>query len=112
MEDCIFCKIVRGEIPAERVLEDDRFLAIKDLHPKAPVHVLVLPKEHLASLDQVGQWEAEQSHALLECIVAVADKLGIRESGYRVVSNVGPDSGQEVDHLHVHVLGGERLGGF
>ncbi len=112
MEDCIFCKIVRGEIPAERVLEDDRFLAIKDLHPKAPVHVLVLPKEHLASLDQVGQWRADQSHALLECIVAVADKLGIRESGYRIVSNVGPDAGQEVDHLHVHVLGGERLGGF
>ncbi len=112
MNGCIFCKIVRGEIPAERVLEDDRFLAIKDLHPKAPVHVLVLPKEHLASLDQIGQWEADRSHALLECIVAVAGKLGIRESGYRIVSNIGSDAGQEVDHLHVHVLGGERLGGF
>lgn len=112
MEDCIFCKIVQGEIPAERVLEDERFLAINDIHPKAPVHVLVLPKDHLGSLDQIDQWSPERGHALLEFIVAVAGKLGVRESGYRLVSNVGPDAGQEVDHLHVHLLGGERLGGF
>lgn len=111
--DCIFCKILTGDIPGERVLEDDAFVAIRDINPKAAVHVLVMPREHIASLDEVGRWEDEGTgQRMLEFVVQVAGVLGIRESGYRVITNTGSDSRQEVDHLHLHVMGGERLGDF
>lgn len=112
MDDCIFCKIIRGEIPSGRVLEDDEFIAIHDINPKAPVHLLVMPREHLASLNDIGCWTGERAQKLLEFVVAVARAAGISESGYRVISNVGRDAGQQVDHLHLHVLGGARLGGL
>ncbi|MCZ7663276.1 MAG: histidine triad nucleotide-binding protein [Thermoleophilia bacterium] len=112
MDDCIFCKIIREEIPSQRVLEDGEFIAIRDIAPKAPVHVLVMPREHLASLDEIGRWDGGRAEKLLHFTVAVAEAAGVRESGYRVIINVGPDAGQEVDHLHLHVLGGERLGGL
>ncbi len=111
--DCIFCKIIAGDIPGERVLEDDEFLAIRDIAPKAASHVLVMPREHLPSLDEVGRWDADgKGQRLLDFTVRVADVLGIRGSGYRVVTNVGADAGQVVDHLHLHVMGGDRLGEF
>lgn len=112
MEECIFCKIIRGEIPSERVLEDDSFIAIRDINPKAPVHVLVIPRDHLRSLDEIDAWESPHGQDLLSFIVRVAETSGVRESGYRVVTNAGPDAGQEVDHLHLHVLGGHPLRGF
>jgi len=113
MMDCIFCKIIAGDIPGERVYEDDGFVAIHDIHPKSAVHVLVMPREHLRSLDDLPGWHDESTgRRLLEFVVRVADVLGIRESGYRVITNVGPDAGQEVDHLHLHVMGGETLGDF
>lgn len=109
---CIFCKIIEGDIPGERVLEDEEFLAIRDINPKAREHVLVMPKEHVGSMDDIGTWDGERAGRLLGFIVQVAGTLGIRQSGYRVVTNVGPDGGQEVDHLHLHVMGGEMLGEF
>jgi histidine triad (HIT) family protein len=112
MEDCIFCKIIRGDIPSDRVLEDDHLVAIRDINPRAPVHILVIPKEHVESLHDLDGWEPSRSHGLLSFTAQVAEAMGVKESGYRVVSNTGPDAGQEVDHLHLHVLGGHPLRGF
>ncbi|MHB8870178.1 MAG: HIT domain-containing protein [Thermoleophilia bacterium] len=110
MGDCIFCKIIRGEIPSTPVVEDEEFVAIRDIAPKAAQHVLVMPREHLASLDQVDAWTDGRGQRLLAFIVRAAGVVGIRDSGYRVITNVGADGRQEVDHIHFHVLGGERLG--
>jgi histidine triad (HIT) family protein len=112
MEECIFCKIIRGEIPSDRVLEDDRFVAIRDIAPKAPVHILVIPREHLTSLDDLEDAQSPLGHDLLVFTARAAKAAGVRESGYRVVTNSGPDAGQEVDHLHLHILGGRPLRGF
>jgi histidine triad (HIT) family protein len=110
MGDCIFCKIIRGEIPGDVVLEDEEFLAIRDIAPKATHHVLVMPREHVPSLNEVGAWTDGRGQRLLAFTARVADSVGVADSGYRVISNVGADGGQEVMHLHFHVLGGERLG--
>jgi histidine triad (HIT) family protein len=109
MDDCIFCKIIRGEIPSERVLEDDATVAIRDIDPKAPVHILVIPRTHVRSLDDIHEFTAQQTHDLLRFVVKTAEAAGVRESGYRVMTNVGRDAGQAVDHLHLHILGGTRL---
>ena len=108
--ECIFCKIVRGEIDAEVVRDEDEVLAFNDIQGRAPVHVLVIPKQHVASLEEVTQLPESVARRLFEVSSAVAQKLGVRESGYAVRINNGPDAGQEVFHLHLHVLGGERLG--
>ncbi len=108
MDDCIFCKIAAGEIPSTVVYENDRAIAIEDLNPQAPVHVLVMPKTHHANiLDGV---EADELAALVEAIGEVAKAKGLEERGFRVIANTGADAGQTVDHLHVHVLGGRELG--
>lgn len=112
MEDCIFCKIVRGQIPAQFVLEDDKHVAFRDINPKAREHVLVVPRQHVSSLNDLGATAGAEDLELLRFIVRVAEVLGIRESGYRALVNVGPDGGQEIPHLHFHVLGGEDLGDF
>jgi histidine triad (HIT) family protein len=112
MDDCIFCRIARGEIPSDIVLEDADFVAFRDIHPKAPQHVLVIPREHVASLNDLAGQTGTQGDRLLRFCVRVAERCEVEESGYRVVSNVGPDGGQEVMHLHFHVLGGGTLGGF
>lgn len=112
MDDCIFCRIASGAIPSERVLEDESFVAFRDMNPKARQHVLVVPREHIVSLNELDRWENCEGHALLKFIVQVADRLGIGDTGYRALVNVGPDGGQEVQHLHFHVLGGEDLGDF
>jgi histidine triad (HIT) family protein len=105
--NCIFCKIVEGKIPSKKVYEDAELLAFHDIHPWAPVHVLVIPKEHVSTLSDTGP----QHEALLGRMFALAPKLmaqlGII-NGYRVVVNTGPDGGQEVYHLHMHVMGGPR----
>lgn len=107
-EECIFCKVVGGEIPAEVVYQDSQFLAIRDIHPAAPEHLLVLPKQHFATIAQCP--EDPLLAALLRAVHHTAKAAGIAESGYRLVLNQGPDAGQEVPHLHFHVLGGKRLG--
>jgi histidine triad (HIT) family protein len=112
MDDCIFCRIAGGNISSDIVLEDADFVAFRDIHPKAPQHVLVVPREHVASLNDLEGEQGCRGHALLRFIVRVAQQVGIKDSGYRALTNVGPDGGQEVQHLHFHILGGENLGDF
>lgn len=107
MNDCIFCMIVRGEIPAKILLEDDLTLAFDDITPQAPVHTLIIPKQHYEHLGD--DLPAEVQTALLAMVPRVAEAKGIAERGYRVIINSGPDSAQSVRHLHLHVLGGRRM---
>jgi histidine triad (HIT) family protein len=110
MSDCLFCKIVAGEIPSTTVYEDDEIVAFRDIDPKAPTHVLLIPRRHIASLNDAGDGDA----ALLGRILTVTRKLaadeGLAEAGYRVVNNCGDDGGQAVHHIHFHLLGGRRMG--
>ncbi len=106
-EDCIFCKIVAGEIPSTKVYEDDLVYAFDDINPLMPVHSLVIPKEHHESLAE--ELDGAEAAALLAAVRKVAQLKGIDETGFRVISNAGPDSRQEVAHLHLHVLGGGRM---
>ena len=107
--DCIFCRIARGEMDAEVVHDEDEVLAFKDIRGLAPVHVLVIPRQHLSSLEEITQLPERVARRLLEVCSEVAGKLGVGESGYAVRINNGPDAGQGVFHLHLHVLGGKYL---
>ena len=106
--DCIFCKIIAGEIPSNKVYEDDKILAFHDINPEAPVHVLVIPKVHIPSMDGVTAENSAVVAHIFEQIPAIAKAVGIT-NGYRVVSNCGPDAAQSVPHLHFHILGGKQL---
>ena len=110
MEECLFCKIIEKKISSEIIYEDDKVIAIKDINPQAPVHLLIIPKKHMSTLLDLGEGEKE----LIGQIYLVANKLAkeksIAQSGFRVVANCGLDSGQEVFHIHFHLVGGRRLG--
>ncbi len=106
--DCIFCRIVSGSIPANKVLEDDLCLAFRDLHPVAPTHVLVIPKEHIASSAHAVESHASLLGHLMLSAAKVAKQEGLAH-GFRIVANTGADGGQTVDHLHLHVLGGRSM---
>ena len=108
MNDCIFCKIIKGEIPSTKVYEDDDMVIIKDIAPQAPIHFLVIPKEHLDGADCITQANAEIVSYIFSKIPALAKEAGMT-NGYRVVTNVLEDGGQSVRHLHFHVLGGGKL---
>ena len=108
--DCIFCRIVRGEIEAEVVHDEDDVLAFEDINSKAPVHVLVIPRQHVANLEEIDALPDNVVKRMFEVASAVAEKLGVRDGGYAVLINNGRDAGQEVFHLHLHVMGGRRLG--
>jgi histidine triad (HIT) family protein len=107
--DCLFCRIVTGEIPADVVYSDDRCLAFRDLNPQSPIHLLVIPRDHLESLDEATQKDEALLGHLLRVAARVANEQGLSESGYRTVINTGAGAGQSVFHLHVHVLGGRQL---
>lgn len=109
MDDCIFCKIARGEIPSTRVYEDEFVLAFRDINPMAPTHVVVIPKHHVSGLNALQDLTDQEQLALLRACRKVAELEGIAKSGYRVAVNCGPDAGQTVPHLHLHVLGGGKL---
>ena len=109
MEDCLFCKIVKGEIPSTKVYEDEFVYAFKDINPEAPVHILVIPKKHIGSINKIEKEDEELIGKIFTTIKKVAKDQGIAESGYRVVSNCGKDAGQTVMHLHFHILGGKTL---
>jgi histidine triad (HIT) family protein len=109
MTDCLFCRIVAGEIPATIVATDDRVVAFRDVNPQAPTHVLVVPREHIANAADLADHHADLLAAMAAMANRVAAEDGRANSGYRLVFNVGPDAGQSVDHLHLHVLGGRRL---
>lgn len=104
--DCLFCKIIAGEIPCAKVYEDDQVLAFRDINPQAPVHVLVVPKKHMAN---ILECDGETMSALLGVIQKIAAQEGIDRDGFRVISNCGKNGAQSVNHLHIHILGGKQL---
>jgi histidine triad (HIT) family protein len=107
--NCIFCQIIEGSVPATLVHRDERSLAIEDINPQAPVHVLVIPQEHIESLDEAGQRDEALLGHLLRVAARIANERGLSESGYRTIINTGAGAGQSVFHLHVHLLGGRAL---
>ena len=111
MSDCLFCKIIAGKLPSDRVHEDDQVVVFKDIHPKAPVHLLVVPRVHFASLNELApEHDALMAH-MLHLLPQLARQQGL-DNGFRTIINTGPGGGQEVPHLHIHILGGGRLPGF
>jgi len=108
--DCLFCRIVSGDAPAELIIENDDFIAIQDIYPKAPVHALVIPKQHIHWLNDIGQADPALCKGMLEFMVELAERLGVKESGYRVINNVGSGGGQVIFHLHWHLLAGRSAG--
>jgi len=107
--DCIFCKIVDGAIPAKKVYESDTVLAFNDINPAAPVHVLVIPKKHIASMEDAAGEDFALLADALQATQQIARELGVAESGYRIVNNCGKNGGQEVFHIHLHLLAGAKL---
>lgn len=109
MDDCLFCKISSGQM-GTLIYEDDKTAAFFDIDPKAPIHILIVPKKHIASLNEAGPEDENILGHLLWVAAFLATEQGISDSGYRVIINTGPDSGQEVFHIHLHLLGGKPLG--
>lgn len=110
MAECLFCRIAEGKVPARIVYQDEQAVAFEDVHPQAPVHILVIPRKHLANLLGVAEEDEALAGHLMRVASRVAQEKGVADSGFRVVANVNRDAGQSVDHLHLHVLGGRRLG--
>ncbi len=108
MDNCIFCKIVKGDIPSAKVYEDEDMIIIKDLNPQAPVHLLLIPKEHYANIVEMSDAQAQTLAKCLKKLATLTDKLGL-QNGFRLVSNKGEDGCQSVGHLHIHILGGHKL---
>ena len=108
-ETCLFCRIVAGEIPSARIYEDERVIAFRDINPGAPAHALVVPRAHIRDITATEADDGELLRALVKAANTVARQEGVAESGYRLVWNVGPDAGQSVFHLHLHLLGGRAL---
>ena len=110
MEDCIFCKIIRGEIPSTKVYEDDEILAFNDVNPAAPIHILVIPKKHIDSLVDMKPEDEKLVGKIYGVINKIAEREGFKDEGFRVIVNCGKNGGQEVMHLHFHILAGKQLG--
>ena len=109
MSDCIFCKIVTGEIPSTQIYNDDLVIAFRDINPVAPTHVLVVPKNHIPSVNDLSDNDELLMGHLITTAKKIAEKEGIAQSGYRLIINTGPDGRQEVFHIHVHLLGGQMM---
>ena len=107
MDDCLFCKIIRGEIPSSKVFENDEVFAFSDIHPQAPVHVLIVPKKHVANM--LEGVDAGIMDGLMRAAVQIAREQGLAENGFRLITNCGRDGAQSVNHLHFHLLGGRKL---
>ena len=110
MEDCLFCKIIKGEIPSNKVYEDEEILAFKDINPVAPIHILVISKKHIGSLAHMEKEDEIIVGKIYGVINKIAEEQGFKENGYRVIVNCGKDAGQEVMHLHFHLLAGKKFG--
>ncbi|AZN40466.1 histidine triad nucleotide-binding protein [Paenibacillus albus] len=110
--DCIFCKIIEGSIPSKKVFENEHVVAFHDIQPAAPVHILLIPKKHIATMNDVTDADDTLMAELFRAARHVAAELGVAESGYRLVNNCNSDGGQIVYHLHIHLLGGEKLKGL
>lgn len=109
-DECIFCRIIRKEVPSQPIHEDHDLLAFPDISPVAPVHVIIVPKEHMVNLNEAGAKDVAVLGKMLRLAAKIANEKGVAESGYRVVINNGEDGGQVVSHLHLHLIGGKSLG--
>lgn len=110
MQDCVFCKIINKEIPSNVVYEDDEILAFEDIHPLTPVHILVIPKKHISSLNEINGENVDIISKIYLVINKIAEMKNVRDKGFRIVVNCGEEGGQEVQHLHFHILAGKKLG--
>jgi len=110
MEDCLFCKIISGKIPCERVYEDENCLAFRDIAPKAPTHFLLVPKTHVENVHSIGDENGEIAKNLFAAVAKIVKQYKLDESGYRMVVNSGKNGRQTVFHLHIHILGGKKMG--
>jgi histidine triad (HIT) family protein len=110
--DCIFCRIIAGEIPSQMVYQDELVVAFRDIHPVAPVHLLIVPRKHVNRLTETTEADREWLARIQEVAAELARREGVAESGFRLVANFGPDGGQEVPHVHYHLVGGRPLGGI
>lgn len=108
--DCLFCKIVAGEIPSIKVYEDDKVLAFRDIDPQAPQHIIIIPKEHISSANEITEENSSVVAKIFETAAKIAKEQGFSENGYRIVNNCGEDGGQTVGHIHFHLLAGRNLG--
>ena len=111
MSDCLFCKILAGEIPSDKVYEDDKVYVFKDIYPKADVHLLMIPREHVDSLNEIDESFDEVMAYMMRLLPKLAKEQGLND-GFRTIINTGPAGGQEVFHLHIHLMGGDHLPGF
>ena len=109
-DNCIFCKIIKGDIPSNKVYEDDRCYAFRDINPQAPTHILVVPKDHITSCAEIDDSNAAVVGHIFTVIAKIAEQEGLVENGFRVISNCGKDAGQTVPHLHFHILAGKKMG--
>lgn len=109
MENCLFCRIIDGEIPSKRAYEDESVLAFYDIAPQAPIHILIIPKRHIDSAQALSEADTGLLGHIFEVARELAEKNGLDKSGYRLISNVGEDAGQSVKHLHFHLIGGRQL---
>ncbi|QSX06845.1 histidine triad nucleotide-binding protein [Sedimentibacter sp. zth1] len=107
--NCVFCEIVNGKIPSQKVFENDKILAFKDISPMAPVHVVIIPKEHIESVNQINDANSSIITEIFNKIPKIAQIMGVEESGYRIITNYGDDGCQSVKHMHFHLLGGKKL---
>lgn len=111
MDDCVFCRIIKGDIPSDKVYEDEYITVIRDINPMKPVHLLVLPKKHYTDILDFAQCPDHDAvhEAILQAIPKLAEQEGVKESGFSVITNCGPDGGQSVFHLHFHLIGGDKI---
>jgi histidine triad (HIT) family protein len=109
MDDCIFCKIITGEIPSTQVFQDELVTAFRDINPAAPTHILIVPNQHIASVNDLTNDHEEVMGHMFTVAKRISNAEGVADSGYRLIVNTGPDGGQEVFHLHLHLLGGQRM---
>jgi len=107
--DCLFCKIIAGEIPSKKVYENEYVYAFHDINPVAPIHVIVIPKKHIESVNSVDESNVESVKYVFEALPKIAEVLGVKEDGYRIITNVGENGGQTIKHLHFHLIGGKKL---
>ena len=109
MEKCIFCKIIKGEIPAEIVWQDEKIFAFKEIHPLAPTHILIIPRKHIPSIVELQDEDEQLMGKIIMTAKMIAEKQGISQNGYKLLFRVGHHGGQEVPHIHLHLIGGARL---
>ncbi|MDK1028378.1 MAG: histidine triad nucleotide-binding protein [Anaerolineae bacterium] len=109
MDECIFCKIIKGDLPAKVLYKDEQVTAFHDINPVAPTHILLIPNKHIASINEIAPEDEALFGYMMTSVKKIAELTGVEKSGYRLIANTGPDANQEVFHIHFHVIGGQRM---